>query len=1045
MTKPDRTTRKEEERGPALDVIVIGAGIAGLTAASELVRQGYRVKVLEARDRVGGRVWSTALAGQTVDLGAQWLEGTLGNPLVELCESYGVEHVPWRDEIAVADGAGVPLASDEIESVEEVVEATLEATRRLAWDTPSDDDLSLAEAFHRCLPEDLVDRDRELACWLVDVDIGSDEAEDLDKISLRCHWDEDVDDTFGGESRVFPNGFGELARGLARGLDVELESEVREIAFGVHDAVVTTQRGTCSAKRVLVTLPVGVLKVGSVRFVPPLPASKVAAIASLGTGVTNKIFLAFDEAFWPEHIEFFGLAAQESELFVEVSSLLPSTGRPILIVWSHGERARAVEALADDVVTSRALATLERLFGAAPPRPRDVLVTRWGRDPHARGSYAHMPVGSTYAAVEVLRRARRGHAVLRRRSHRDGAHRDGPRCAFEWSQRSRGDRGFVLEAEAGGVANRSERRVRGGTGVTCRNRNWRSLSTPVDRRRFLRGAGAVLGAGVLQACGSDQPVADLILDGARVLTLDDELRQVEALAIKNGFLLAVGSSDEVELYRGRETRTVDLRDHTIIPGINDSHLHALSWGLGQPPLTLDLSYPGVSSIAEVVNRVGERAREVPPGSWIVGRGWDQSYFSEQRAPTRFDLDAVASEHPVVLTEFSGHAVWVNSAAMQAAGVTAASEVSGGHLVRDADGRLTGVLFERATSLIWDALPPVDERGRRQALELAMDTMLDRGITSFTDPGVDLETARLYDSVIGITGSNRVLPRATLLLRAGASVASLEPLLDFELSAVTDPLRLRVAGIKIMGDGIPTANGTAWLHEPYVSGGYGQLVIDGATDEERVAELHAMIEAIHEAGLQIGVHATGDRAIDAVVDGYAKALEVRPRRAARHYVIHADLASPATLARMAEKGVGANFNPEIKHLIADGQVAAIGEERAAYEWPYRTALDLGVNVASSSDAPVTPGDWRQGVTTCVMRQGLRSGEVSGPGQRITLDEALVTYTRAGAWQDSAETDKGTLEVGLLADLCVLEGDLIETPIEQIPEVEVVATFVGGVEV
>ncbi len=387
---------------PDHDVIVIGAGIAGLTAASELSSRGYRVKVLEARERVGGRVWSADFQGQTVDLGAQWLEGTLGNPLVDLCERFGVEHVLWRGEVALADGEGIPLGSDEVESVEGLVEDTLDATRRLAWDTSSDEDLSLADAFVQCLPSGLSDRDRQLACWRLDVDIGSDEAEDLDKISLRCFWDEDVDDTFGGESRVFPSGFGQLAAGLAEGLDVELETQVTEVAYRRHDAVVVTNRGSHCARRVLVTLPIGVLKGGSVRFVPPLPESKLDAIRSLGVGVMNKVFLAFDEPFWPETVEFFGLAAQESELFVEVSSLLPSTGKPILIVWSHGERARAVEALADDVVTTRALATVERLFSKQPPPPKGVLISRWGRDPHALGSYSHMPVGTTFSAVEIL-------------------------------------------------------------------------------------------------------------------------------------------------------------------------------------------------------------------------------------------------------------------------------------------------------------------------------------------------------------------------------------------------------------------------------------------------------------------------------------------------------------------------------------------------------------------------------------------------------------------------------------------------------------------
>ena len=388
-----------------VDVVVVGAGIAGLTAAAELSTRGHRVRVLEARDRVGGRVWTETVDGQAVDLGAQWLEGTNGNPLVELCERYGVEHVSWDDVFAVADARGQVVSSDDFESIEELVSSTLKATKRLAWDQPDDEDQSLGDAFERCLPDDLSERDRQLARWLVDADVGSDEAEDLSRLSLRCHWDEEVDDTFDGANRVFPKGFASLAEGLAEGLDVVLRAEVTEIARARWDVAVAVADGTLHrARRVLATLPIGVLRSGAVRFVPPLPEETSEAIATLGVGVTNKVVVAFDEPFWQEHIEYFGLATQEADLFIEVSSLLPSTGKPILVVWSHGDRARKLEELSDDVVLERALSTLERLFGEPPPPPRDVLVTRWGRDPFARGSYSHLPVGARYGAIEALRK-----------------------------------------------------------------------------------------------------------------------------------------------------------------------------------------------------------------------------------------------------------------------------------------------------------------------------------------------------------------------------------------------------------------------------------------------------------------------------------------------------------------------------------------------------------------------------------------------------------------------------------------------------------------
>ncbi len=567
----------------------------------------------------------------------------------------------------------------------------------------------------------------------------------------------------------------------------------------------------------------------------------------------------------------------------------------------------------------------------------------------------------------------------------------------------------------------------------------RKGSGTLDRREFLWASAALL-----TSCSSGSGAkADLILTGGEIHTATADGGRAEAMAISSDRILAVGSAAEVDALRGSETRVVQLAGRTVIPGINDSHLHALNWGLSRPPFTLDVGHPTVSSIAEIVDAVGARARELPAGTWILGRGWDEPYFAEGRAGTRQDLDGVSPDHPVMLTEFSGHAIWVNSAALRAAGITRDTvPPPGGVIVKDAQGEPTGVLFEGAAWQVRDQVPEVSADISKQGILAAATSMLELGITSFTDPWLPASVARLYED---LARDGSLAPRAQLLLNAGNSADGLEALCATQLAADIDPLQVRIAGIKIMGDGIPTANKTAWLHEEYEGGGNGHLLLVGESDDQKVAELHEMIRIIHASGLQIGTHATGDRAIDAAVDGYAAALAAAPRDDARHYVIHADLASPATLTRMAQLGVGANFNPGIKFIIADGQVASLGASRSAYEWPYRTALDEGVVVASSSDAPVTNGDWRQGLSTCLLRQGQQSGQVSGPEQRITLDEALRTYTWAGAWQDHAEADKGTLEPGKLADLCVLEGSLDATAPEDLPQLGISATVVGGREV
>lgn len=580
----------------------------------------------------------------------------------------------------------------------------------------------------------------------------------------------------------------------------------------------------------------------------------------------------------------------------------------------------------------------------------------------------------------------------------------------------------------------------------------------MDRRRFLAAAGVAGLSGAAgwsaMADGAWRPIArpnarlaqraDLILRNGIIHTLDARFRTAAAIAIESDRIVAVGGEDDVRPLADQRTEVIDLRGRTVIPGINDSHLHLGYWGLSRPPFSIDVGYPAVKSIAEVAQAVAKAVAARKPGEWITGRGWDQPYFAEGRAPTRADLDRVSPENPVILNEFSGHAVWVNGKALAMAGITRDTDPpQGGVIVKDSTGEPTGVLFEGAAGMVRRIVPPPSPADRDEAIGIAIDWMLAAGITSCTEPGIDRTTLELLTAR---ARSNRLGVRITALIGGGNSTATVRPAIETARAAAADRSwdhrRLRVTGIKLFADGIPTNNKTAWLHQPYLGGGSGSLVTKGDSDEERVRELHQMIGLIHEAGLQVGTHATGDRAIDAVVDGYAAAIDASPPRDSRHYLIHADLSMPATLRRMARYRIGANFNASIKHLIADGQVASIGPERARYEWPYRTAIEAGVNVATGSDAPVTDGDWRQGLATCLLRKGKQSGVVSGPEERIGLDQALATYTRAGAWQDFAEDWKGTLEVGRVADLVVLDGPLATLSPEAYPSLGVTITVVGG---
>ncbi len=548
---------------------------------------------------------------------------------------------------------------------------------------------------------------------------------------------------------------------------------------------------------------------------------------------------------------------------------------------------------------------------------------------------------------------------------------------------------------------------------------------------------------LLTACSTTtKPFADIVLTGGEIHTVDANDRRVSAIALQANQILAVGSDKEISQLIGPQTRRFDLEGRTVLPGINDSHLHLLGWAQTRPPFSLDLAFPTATSIADCVAQVAEQAKTKPKGEWILGRGWDQPYFQEGRAPTAADLDAVSPDHPVALTEFSGHAIWANSAALKAAGITADTVPPiGGIIVKDDHGQPTGLLFEGAAWAIHEVIPAATAEQNKTALRSAMQLMLTNGVTSCTVPGQSPEILQQMNELAAEAIDAKL--RVTALVRSPDSLAGLTATLAaFDQLSVDNPLWFQLPGVKIMGDGIPTGNKTAWLHEPYTGGGNGSLLIAGDSDEERVSELNRMVDLIHARRLQIGTHVTGDRSIDTIIAAYVRVQSTNTFADPRHYIIHGDLVSPETFATMAKYQIGANLNPEIKYLIADGQVAAIGAERASYEFPFRTGIDQGVVVASSSDAPVTEGNWLQGIATCLDRRGKQTGEVSGPEQRIGLDDAIRTYTWAGAWQDRADHYKGSLEVGKMADLCVLDGRLTATASEKMSDINVSLTLIDG---
>jgi len=559
--------------------------------------------------------------------------------------------------------------------------------------------------------------------------------------------------------------------------------------------------------------------------------------------------------------------------------------------------------------------------------------------------------------------------------------------------------------------------------------------------------------------------ADLVLINGKVITVDPSFTIQEAVAVQNGRIAAVGSTEEMQSYVGPGTRVLDLRGNLVLPGINEAHMHAPFFGASRPPLSLDLAYPAVQSIPDMVEALRARVAETPSGEWIRGFGWDQSSLEEcrsdpSRLPRKQDLDPVSPDHPVAFTDFSCHTLLVNSKALKLAGIDRDTpDPESGEMERDPEtGEPTGVFKEpKAQELVSRHVPLLTREEKKQAVVTALEHLNANGVTSFTDaaigPGGE---AFLYGVMSGefvdiyreLLEEGRLTARANVLLLYGDYGAlTLEDIKrnieSFEVPSDVDGDWLRFPGVKIFADGVPLTY-TSWMNEDYVGGdfGHGRSVIPGKTDREQRDNLIAMIRFIHSKGYQIGLHATGDRAIDAAVEGFAEAVQEMPGGDPRHYVIHGDFISRDKAETLKRLNCGVAMQPFISAMIADFEPHVVGDARAAYEWPTRTVLDAGANLTSSSDAPVTYPNWRLGVQAAVLREGLISGKVSGPEECITVEEAIRTYTINGAWQDHMETVKGSIEPGKLADLCVIGADILSVDPHEIGAIPVLMTVVGG---
>ncbi len=516
--------------------------------------------------------------------------------------------------------------------------------------------------------------------------------------------------------------------------------------------------------------------------------------------------------------------------------------------------------------------------------------------------------------------------------------------------------------------------------------------------------------------------AETIFRNGVLWTGRDDPEGATALAVAAGRIVAVGSDHDVLNLRGSDTRVVDLGGQTLLPGFVDAHAHI--WKIGHLLTTL-LDVRGASSVADLAVRLKARARAMPAGAWLYGRGYNEAKFADGRGPTRTDLDAVTIDRPVVLMRTCAHIIACNSRALELAGIGAdTAPPPGGEIDHDERGQPTGVLRETAIGLVLRHVPQPTADEYAAMITAAMRHQLSLGITSTNDAGVIPELADVYRRM----DADQRLP-ARINVMALGMIDGGGPLPLPAGRHVSD--RLRIDTIKFFADG-GLSGATAALGVPYRHADTrGVLRLEAE-------EFLSLARTAHDNGWRIATHAIGDRAIEQVLRVY----EALPPRGVRHRIEHLGLPTPDQLGRAARIGVIAAPQTIFVRELGLNFRRYLPDALFAHVYPVRAMLDAGLTVALSSDAPVVENDSPLAGMQAAMLRLDAEGQPVAADEAITLDEALDGYTRAGAIASGDDTERGCLRVGMLADLATLSGNIRTTPPEALTTMRVTGTWVAG---
>jgi len=528
-----------------------------------------------------------------------------------------------------------------------------------------------------------------------------------------------------------------------------------------------------------------------------------------------------------------------------------------------------------------------------------------------------------------------------------------------------------------------------------------------------------------------KPTATLIITNAAVYTVDKQHPTADAVAIIGDRIVAVGSSAEIDVWHGPETKVIDARRKLVLPGFNDAHVHFIQGGaqLDQVQLT------DAASPEEFAKRIAAQAKKTPKCEWVLGGRWDETKWPKQELPTKELVDGVTGSTPIFVERYDGHEALANSAAMKLASVDAKTkDVPGGVIVRNASGNPTGIFKDAAQELFYKAIPPMSHEQRVRVARRALEHAASLGVTSVQHMNPEFADVAAYSELAEkgeLTTRIYSVPMETDW-RDQAKVG---------IRHAWGSSSLRLGAVKGYADG-SLGSRTAYMSEPFADdpGNRGLL----SDEMHPPSAMRERLMGADAAGLQIRVHAIGDRAISMMLDIFGDIEKEHGYHDQRFAIEHAQHMAQKDFERFARLHVIASMQPY--HAIDDGRWAEkrLGHDRARYSYAWRSFLDHGVTLAFGTDWPVAPLDPLQGLYAAVTRATLDGKNPGGwiPEEKITLPEAIEAYTMGAAFAEFLEHDKGSITPGKLADMVILSDNIFDLKPEAIRSVKVRTTIVGG---